>query len=144
MCRPVPSSLREHAEIDRLVEVDVVERAPQQLQGVAGQRIRVLLGDAQLLGDAVMTLAEAECDDRGGPLGWRQRGERVVQPADKLLIADALDRAHVVRDGPGRDRAQPRWTVGGHSSRLAPVTKERTPPGPRAPGASTPRRPLPG
>ncbi len=32
----------EPAEVDRFVEVDVVERPAEQLDGVAGQRIRVL------------------------------------------------------------------------------------------------------
>src|SRR4051794_41222490 len=53
----VAAAALEAAEEDRVVEVDVTERAPQQLEGVAAERVCILGVDAELLGDARVTLA---------------------------------------------------------------------------------------
>src|SRR3954471_16571620 len=102
---------------DRVVEVDVAERAAQQLKRVAGQRVGVLLVDAELLGDSDMTLAEAERHYSCGAFRRRQRGECFVEPGDELFVRDTFTRAHVVGDRPGGDRPQS-WAavpVGGHA-----------------------------
>src|SRR4051812_17520533 len=63
MTGPMAAPALQSPEIHRIVEVDVTESAPQQLQGVAGQRVGVLGVDAELLGHAGVSLAEAEGDD---------------------------------------------------------------------------------
>src|SRR3954452_3963865 len=68
----VTAATLEAAEEDRVVEVDIAERSAQELQGVAGQGVRIVRVDAELFGDAGMTLAEPERDDGGGPFGGRE------------------------------------------------------------------------
>src|SRR3954447_20098983 len=92
----VAAAALEPAEEDRVVEVDVAERATQQLQRVAGERVGVLGVDAELLGDSGVPFAEPEGDNGGGAFGRRQRGQRLVEPGDELLVGDALAGAHVV------------------------------------------------
>src|SRR4051812_16474209 len=56
--RAMAAAALQPAEEDRIVQVHVAERRTEQLEGVAGQGVGVLGGDAELVGHPCGTLAQ--------------------------------------------------------------------------------------
>src|SRR4051794_22925337 len=69
--RAVAAPAWQTAVVDRVVEIDVAQSTAEQLECVAGQRVGVLLVDAELLGHSAGPFGEPEGHDGGCALGRR-------------------------------------------------------------------------
>ena len=89
--RKVAAPAARHAWVHlRLVDVDIRQRAAQQLQGAARQRLGVLGRQGELVGDAGRALCQPVGDDGRRALGRGQRGQCRLEPLEQLGLRRAL------------------------------------------------------
>jgi predicted kinase len=89
---------------------EVGQGATQELQGVAGQRIRLRRRQVQLVGHPGPALGVAEGGHRGSPFLGRESRQRFLEPVEKFSLRGARSARGQVLDDLAGDGAEPRST----------------------------------